>query len=89
MVVTGESGSGKSALLANWALGYRGAHPGDLVVMHFTGSSPHSSDWAAMLRRIMAELARRFGIGAELPGSAGELRAAFANWLHMAAARDG
>ena len=28
------------------------------VVMHFVGSSPHSSDWRAMLRRIMGELGR-------------------------------
>jgi hypothetical protein len=31
----GESGSGKSALLANWAVQYRAAHPDTLVLMHF------------------------------------------------------
>jgi tetratricopeptide (TPR) repeat protein len=87
LVILGESGSGKSALLANWARGYRQAHPDVPVVLHFIGSSPHSTDWAAMLRRIMGELARRFGIEGEIPDGADELRLAFANWLHMAAAR--
>ena len=40
-----------------------------------------------MLRRIMGELKRRPGIGMEIPGTPDALRAAFPNWLHMAAAR--
>ncbi len=87
LVVLGESGSGKSALLSNWALGYRNSHPDELVLMHFIGSSPYSTDWAAMLRRILAELARRFTIEDEIPDDPDELRRAFANRLHMAAAR--
>lgn len=88
LVVLGESGSGKSALLANWALRRRATCPGDLLILHFVGGTPHSSDWAAMLRRIMAEFQRRFGITQEIPSQPDALRAAFANWLSMAAARD-
>jgi tetratricopeptide (TPR) repeat protein len=87
LVLLGESGAGKSALLANWALGYREAHPDELVALHFIGSTPQSTDWAAMLRRVMDLLARRFGIEGEIPDRPEELRLAFANWLHMAAAR--
>lgn len=87
LVILGESGVGKSALLANWALEYRGAHLDDLVLMHFIGSSPYSADWAAMLRRIMGEFKRRSGGEQGIPDKPDELRAAFANWLHMAAAR--
>jgi tetratricopeptide (TPR) repeat protein len=87
LVILGESGSGKSALLANWALRHRGAHPGDLLLLHFIGGSPYSSDWAAMLRRIMGEFKRRFGIVQDIPDQPDALRAAFANWLHMAAAK--
>lgn len=87
LVVLGESGSGKSALLANWALRYRQEHPDVLLVMHFIGATPYSADWAAMLRRIMGELKRRFQIAEEIPNEPDALRAAFANWLHMAAAR--
>lgn len=87
LVVLGESGSGKSALLANWAYRYQNAHPNDLLMMHFIGATPYSSDWAAMLRRIMGEFKRHFGIEQEIPDKPDALRSAFANWLHMAAAK--
>ncbi|MCX6844512.1 MAG: tetratricopeptide repeat protein [candidate division WOR-3 bacterium] len=87
LVILGDSGSGKSALLANWAQRYRKDHPDDLSVLHFIGASPYSSDWAAMLRRILGEFKRRFGFADEIPDKPDALRAAFANWLHMAAAK--
>lgn len=87
LVVLGESGSGKSALLSNWALRHRAAHPDELVLMHFIGANPYSADWAAMLRRVMGELARRFEIEGEIPDDAAQLRTTFADWLHMAAKR--
>jgi tetratricopeptide (TPR) repeat protein len=87
LIILGESGSGKSALLANWALEYRKTHPQDLLIMHFIGATPYSADWAAMLRRIMGELKRRFEIQQEIPDKPDELRPAFANFLYMAAAK--
>lgn len=87
MVVVGESGSGKSALLANWVLRYGDAHPDELVLVHFTGASSASTDWAAMVRRIIGELLRRFDLTIEIPDNPDALRMAFANTLHMAAAR--
>ncbi len=118
LVVLGESGMGKSALLANWALRYRASFtqeaappptpkrsfwgklknaitpatsfPADappLLIMHYIGAGPHSADWAAMLRRLMGELKRRFDIQQEIPDQPDALRLAFANFLSMAAAR--
>src|SRR5882724_5338160 len=55
--------------------------------MHFIGATPYSTDWTAMLRRIMGEFARRLGIEQEIPDQPDALRSAFANWLHLAAAR--
>jgi len=40
-----------------------------------------------MLRRILGEFKRRFNIDQDIPDQPDELRSAFANWLHMAAAR--
>lgn len=85
LVVLGESGSGKSALLANWAMHYRTEHPDDLVLMHFIGASPGSADWEAMLRRILGEFKRKFNIREELPDRPDALCSTFANWLNMAA----
>ncbi len=91
LVVVGEPGVGKSALLANWARRAGAADPptgdGPLFLLHFVGASPASTDWAAMLRRALGELARRLDLRAPVPAEDGALRAAFANALHLAAAR--
>jgi nephrocystin-3 len=89
LVVIGESGSGKSALLANWVSNYRSANPGNLYITHFIGATPYSADWAAMVRRIMGEFKRRYGIGGDIPSEPQKLRSEFANWLHMASATAG
>jgi tetratricopeptide (TPR) repeat protein len=86
LVVLGESGSGKSALLANWVQRYRGSPEGHdaLVVEHYVGASPESADFAAMLRRIMSELSRRFSIRDKIPDDPKALREAFGEFLRRA-----
>lgn len=84
LVVLGESGSGKSALLAHWAFAYREAHKKDLVLFHFVGASSASTDWAMMLRRIMGELKRECGIRMEIPTKEEDIRSVFVNFLSMA-----
>lgn len=86
LIVLGESGVGKSALLANWAFAHREKYPNDVLLLHFIGATPDSADWMAMLRRILGEFKRRFDIREEIPDRPDALRAAFANCLHMAAA---
>ena len=63
LVILGESGSGKSALIANWAEKYRETHPGDFMVCHYTGSTPDSADYVSILRRIMEEVKERYEPG--------------------------
>jgi tetratricopeptide (TPR) repeat protein len=87
LVVIGDSGSGKSALLANWATRYRAGHPAEFVLTHFIGASPASTDPASMVRRLIGELKSRFDLSIEIPEAPDALRLAFANSLHMAAAR--
>lgn len=87
LVVLGESGIGKSALLANWALDYRYTHPNEVVLMHFVGSTPQSADWTVMLRRILSEFKRSFDIPNAVPNEPEALRVAFIEWLHLVAAR--
>jgi hypothetical protein len=88
LVVLGESGLGKSALLANWAMRHRAAHPAELLLMHFIGATPASADWAAMVRRILGEFKRRFSIKIDTADQPDTLRRTFANALYMAAARE-
>jgi nephrocystin-3 len=87
LVILGESGSGKSALLANWSVHYRTEHPDDFLLIHFIGATPASADWAAMLRRILGEIKRKFNIQEEVPDKPDALRSTFATWLNMAGAR--
>ena len=87
LVILGESGSGKSALLANWAVCYQRTHPDAFVLEHYIGATPGSADWAAILRRIMGEFKRKLGLQQEIPDKSDALRSAFPNWLHMASQR--
>jgi hypothetical protein len=43
LVILGESGSGKSALLSNWVKEYRETHPDEHLIMHFVGATPQST----------------------------------------------
>ncbi len=87
LAVLGESGGGKSALLANWAAQFRQRHPDTLLLEHYIGGTPASVDWAAMLRRILGEFRRRLGVEVEIPADPAQLRTVFANALYLAAAR--
>ncbi|MCD6430398.1 MAG: NACHT domain-containing protein [Deltaproteobacteria bacterium] len=87
LVVLGESGSGKTALLANWVLSYQKNHPETFLLAHFIGSSAGSTDYAALLRRIMGEIKERYKLSNDLPDKPDALRQQFPNWLAMAAAR--
>jgi tetratricopeptide (TPR) repeat protein len=87
LVIAGESGGGKSALLANWTHTRGERHPETPVLVHFIGAAPDSADWMAMLRRLLGEFQRKFAIQIEIPDQPDALRTTFANALHMVAAR--
>jgi len=61
LTVLGESGGGKSALLANWVARWRQAHPNDFVIQHYIGSSAMSAGHLALMRRLMVAIARWCG----------------------------
>ena len=62
LVVSGDPGIGKSALLANWLLRYREAHPEDHVIVHLCGASPASSTAYGLAGRLLAEIGALRGI---------------------------
>ncbi|MCJ7823854.1 MAG: DUF4062 domain-containing protein, partial [Anaerolineales bacterium] len=85
LVLTGESGCGKSALLAEWVARWRMHNPEDLIIQHYTGSTPESADWQGLVRRVLGELKREFDITDELPMQPEALRKAMQDWLVKAA----
>ncbi len=56
LVLTGESGAGKSALISKWVTEYKKAHSGEFMVLHFIGSTPESASYTKIIRRIMEEI---------------------------------
>ena len=85
LVLSGEAGCGKSALLAEWVGLWREAHPQDLVIQHYIGSTPDSADVLAIIRRILGELKAAFAIPDEVPLDPEALRLALAAWTTKAA----
>jgi len=81
LVILGESGIGKSALLANWAKDYQEIHPTDFVFWHFCGSSQASTDPIAMLRRLMRHLQQSFKIEDDIPTTAEAVIEQLPMWL--------
>jgi len=91
LVVLGESGGGKSALLANWVARWRKANPKDFVFQHCIGSSPASASHLALMRRLMVAVIRwcgdegrsggRFSEEERIPATAEEIEKVFPDYL--------
>ena len=80
LVVTGESGGGKTALLAAWTSSFILDHP-TFVFQHYFGATPDSSSPDGFLRRLLGELKVRFGITDDIPADPDKLREALPLWL--------
>ena len=80
-LVTGPSGSGKSAALSRFVTEYRRIHPDVLVISHFIGASPRSAGLRDLLRRLCHRPADRFGFGDEVPQEIDQLVDTFRDFL--------
>jgi tetratricopeptide (TPR) repeat protein len=97
LAVVGEPGSGKSALLAEWAAtrasrpkpGWRGwlgpSRDEVPAFVHFVAASPESADWVHLMRRLIGELSRLLGLPEESDDPPEALTPTLANRLEMAA----
>ena len=73
LVVTGESGSGKSALLSNWMVHTVARHSDVAAFLHHVGANADSADFHHLVRRL-AEWLRGRGLMIEaLPADPGQL----------------
>lgn len=84
MVTAGDSGSGKTALLANWVKRYRGMNPDRLLIVHYIGSTAQSTDHFQMIRRLMETLKQHFRWDDPIPDENERLTGAFSLWLERA-----
>jgi tetratricopeptide (TPR) repeat protein len=85
--ITGEAGSGKSALFGELYRRMKGADA--FVLAHAAGASPQAVSVDSMLRRFVEELAGALGVAAALPESANPdtVEATFASLLGRMAAQ--
>eukprot|EP01114_Cavostelium_apophysatum_P020769 TRINITY_DN704_c1_g1_i1.p1 TRINITY_DN704_c1_g1~~TRINITY_DN704_c1_g1_i1.p1 ORF type:complete len:1493 (-),score=434.68 TRINITY_DN704_c1_g1_i1:288-4766(-) len=89
LILLGESGVGKSALLASWCKRYKEHHPEDTVISHFIGCSPSSTNYVETLSRIMFEVQDQLGdFQSEPPSDPKEIIAIFPGWLDKILARN-
>ena len=84
MVVTGDPGAGKSALMAHFVKEYQKKNTEAAVFYHFVGASPDSTDIRHTLLRIAKEMAARFKLRHEIPEDYKELRQFFPKLLEDA-----
>ncbi len=87
LVLTGESGSGKTALLAAWARDWGAAHPATFLFQHYFGATPDSATPEGFLRRLLGELKNHFDITDDIPTKQERLQETLTLWLTHAAAR--
>ena len=66
-LLTGPSGSGKSATLARFVKSYSNRNPQTLVVPHFVGASPDSTVLRLMLHRFCSVLKAEFEFEEDIP----------------------
>jgi hypothetical protein len=90
LVVVGEPGGGKTAMLAKFVLDHQAKRHDHLVIPHFVGASAASTNVRQLLRRLWHELVQGAGLaGGELdqiPDDWDKLREAFPDVLARAAA---
>ncbi|KAH3742581.1 Tetratricopeptide repeat protein [Pelomyxa schiedti] len=81
MVIVGEGGSGKSALIANWVMRHKEHHPEDVIALHYIGCSPASTNYAFLLGRLMRLISEQLAAPVELPTDQTAAPLAFVTWL--------
>lgn len=85
LLISGEPGSGKSALTSRFAEEVARRHPDCLTLSHFVGASPSSTNLRRTLRYFCAHLNRTLGSAEEVPEDVKELQKFFPEVLAKAA----
>jgi len=86
ILVEGVSGSGKSALLANFFAAYRKRRPRHLVHEHYLGASTDAAHPHALVRRLIEFIQRATDSTDEIPGDPQKLMDSLPIWLATASA---
>jgi hypothetical protein len=69
VLVRGQSGGGKSALLANWVAGWSQRHRATTILVHHLGCGADAADPERMEVRLIREIARLTGDKGDFDGA--------------------
>ena len=87
VLIEGEAGSGKSALIANWITLHQARHPHDIIVSHFLGSSSESAAPVEIMQRTIRLIEAAAGFeAAPQPRTGPALVTAFAEMVRRGGA---
>jgi nephrocystin-3 len=86
IVIEGESGGGKSALIANWLSVRAQCFTEDLLYAHYTAASADAADPTSLVRRLCEAIKRRTGSTEEVAVDSDALMDSVPFWLAIASA---
>lgn len=89
LLITGQSGGGKSALIANWLDDYRQVHPTDQVHEYYLGASSDASAPTTLVRHLTEHIKRITHSDDEVPGDPQALFDSLPTWLAYASSHAG
>lgn len=81
LVITGKSGTGKSALIANWVKAWKDKHPRDFIFQHYIGGPQESASHWLLIFRLIVEMKYWTKDPEELPNNPEETLKSFGTWL--------
>jgi len=84
LLLLGDSGSGKSALIANWVEHWRKEHPEDYIFQHYIGGTTDSAVHWKVMTRLMSVIKMWSGDNEALPHTNDEILRDFTIWLSKA-----
>jgi tetratricopeptide (TPR) repeat protein len=86
VLITGESGGGKSALVANWMQAHAVAHPKTLTFVHHLGAGADAADPLKLVTRLLREISRVTGEKLQLESEPQKIFDLLPEWLARASA---
>ena len=81
ILIGGQSGGGKSALIANWTGALEKTHEDLVLHVHYLGATADASDPVSLVRRLVEAIRRVVGSEDEVPGDPEKLLEAVPLWL--------
>ncbi|MCX6335242.1 MAG: DUF4062 domain-containing protein [Bacteroidia bacterium] len=81
LIIDGISGSGKTALLANWCLNYNKEYKNIVIFSHYIGATENSTNWTQMISRFIISIGKYLNLRVTIPENSESLRSEFKRML--------